>query len=241
MGRPQKIENGLGARLASLHEGRERKDFAAEIGVAESTLGNYVRGDRTPDWKFLERLKATKNVNLNWLLTGQGPIYDAPDSATADTQFTEAPGNPAPLMPISSNFVTLPQYDVRASAGRGLIAIHEMPVSETAFERTFLRNLGGAPDYCFMMWASGDSMLPTIADNSLLIVDSSQTIPDHDRIYVFSVGNSVLVKRALWRFDGKLELVSDNKAINYPSEVFSADRVDDLVVVGRVIFSGRAP
>lgn len=137
------------------------------------------------------------------------------------------------------DFVNLPQYDVRASAGRGLIPIDEMPVSQTAFERSFLRSLGGAPDFCFMMWSTGDSMFPTVHDNALLIVDSSQTLVDHGRIYVFAVGNAVLVKRAKWRMDGKLELASDNVDGNYPVETFDADRVEDLVVVGRVIFIGH--
>ncbi|MDQ0454619.1 phage repressor protein C with HTH and peptisase S24 domain [Rhizobium paknamense] len=206
----------------------DRREFAESIGVNDGTLGNYERGDRSPDWSFLATLQREKNVNLNWLFTGQGEMFISPPSAE---QLRES----------KHDLVLMPEYDVRASAGNGLIAIHQMPTSETAFERKFLRDLGGSPDHCFLMWSTGDSMLPSIPDNSLLIVDASQTTVDHGRIYVFNVGNTVLVKRANWRMDGRLELISDNTAGKYPVETFDANRVEDLAVVGRVIFVGHPP
>lgn len=226
-----------------------RKAFAEELTINPETLGGYERGDSVPDLDFLASYKQRFSVNLDWLVAGDGEMFDPrvldPAMGTGSflheilkQQREQEKALPARLT--TADFVNLPEYDVRASAGRGLIPLNEMPVSETAFERGFLRNLGGAPDHCFIMWSTGDSMLPTIPDNSLLIVDASQTIVDHGRIYVFGVGNAVLVKRAKWRMDGKLELTSDNLSGNYPVETFYADRVEDLNVIGRVIFIGHA-
>ncbi|MVA17677.1 helix-turn-helix domain-containing protein [Agrobacterium vitis] len=228
MGRPAKIATGLGARLAQIRKGMDRREFAESIGVNDGTLGNYERGDRSPDWSFLATLQREKHVNLNWLFTGQGDVFLQGE-------------NDEQSLVTERDFVLMPQYDVCASAGNGLVAVNQMPTSETAFERKFLRDLGGAPDHCFLMWSTGDSMLPSIPDNALLIVDASQTTVDHGRIYVFSVGNAVLVKRANWRMDGRLELISDNTAGKYPVETFDANRVEDLAVVGRVIFVGHPP
>ncbi|WP_222350785.1 hypothetical protein [Rhizobium leguminosarum] len=47
--------------------------------------------------------------------------------------------------------------------------------------------------------------------------------------------------RARWSMDGELSLTSDNVAAGYPSEVFSADRIDELRVRGRIMFTGHAP
>ncbi|MCF1478332.1 helix-turn-helix transcriptional regulator [Agrobacterium vitis] len=228
MGRPAKIATGLGARLAQIRKGMDRREFAESIGVNDGTLGNYERGDRSPDWSFLATLQREKHVNLNWLFTGQGDVF-------------LQGGSDEQSLATERDFVLMPQYDVCASAGTGLLPVNQMPTSETAFERKFLRDLGGAPDHCFLMWSTGDSMLPSIPDNALLIVDASQTTVDHGRIYVFSVGNAVLVKRANWRMDGRLELISDNTAGKYPVETFDANRVEDLAVVGRVIFVGHPP
>ncbi len=84
-------------------------------------------------------------------------------------------------------------------------------------------------------------MWPTIPDGALLIVDASKTDVDDGRIYHFNVMDKVLVKRARWSMDGKLHLTSDNHAAGYPPEVFTADRVHELSVGGRVMFTGHAP
>jgi len=263
MARPQIAKTPLAERLTEVRKAlgyEARQPFAQLLKMHPDTLGGYERGDSTPDHEFLGMYKRRFGVNIDWLITGEGPMFTpkevteflarqagghAIDPSTGSGGLLHAALDylddnralPAKLQ--KADFVNLPQYDVRASAGRGLIPINEMPVSQTAFERSFLRSLGGAPDFCFMMWSTGDSMFPTIPDNALLIVDSSQTIVDHGRIYVFSVGSAVLVKRAKWRMDGRLELASDNVEGNYPSETFDADRVEDLVVVGRVIFIGH--
>jgi phage repressor protein C with HTH and peptisase S24 domain len=139
------------------------------------------------------------------------------------------------------DIVRLPRFDARASAGNGLVAVDQMPAGEVAFGREFLRNLGANPEHCYILEARGDSMWPTIPDGALLIVDASKTDVDDGRIYHFNVMDKVLVKRARWSMDGKLHLTSDNQAAGYPPEVFTADRVHELSVGGRVMFTGHAP
>jgi phage repressor protein C with HTH and peptisase S24 domain len=231
MARPEKTKTPLGQRLTYVRKavGHEnRKSFADLLEMSADTLGTYERGISEPNMTLLNTYNELFGVNLSWLVTGRGEM------------FTESASEQS-LAKVDRDFVLMPQYDVRASAGNGLIAVNQMPTSETAFERKFLRDLGGTPDKCFLMWSTGDSMTPSIPDNSLMIVDSSQTTVDHGRIYVFSVGNAVLVKRANWRMDGRLDLISDNLAGKYPVETFDANRVEDLVVVGRVIFVGHPP
>lgn len=228
MARPSKIDEGVGSRLAVVREPLTRKDFAAIVGVPASTLGSYERGETWPDWTFLEILRVQRGVNLNWLFTGQGAIYQD-ESATLPQSVT------------ALDIVTLPRFDARASAGNGLIAVDQMPAGEVAFAREFLRNLGANPEYCYILEARGDSMWPTIPDGALLIVDASKTEVDDGRIYHFNVMDKVLVKRARWSMDGKLYLTSDNQAAGYPPEVFTADRVHELNVGGRVMFTGHAP
>ena len=84
-------------------------------------------------------------------------------------------------------------------------------------------------------------MKPTIPDGSILVVDHSQRDVTHGCIYVFNVCDQLLVKRARWRMDGRLELVSDNVDEGYPVETFGPEAVDDLRVVGRVVYFCRTP
>ncbi|WP_444460365.1 S24 family peptidase [Rhodobacter capsulatus] len=148
-----------------------------------------------------------------------------------------------PIMDFNQpDFVRLPAYnDVHASAGPGMVPASEQADGVVAFTRRFLANQGARPDHCSVIWARGTSMKPTIPDGALLVVDHSQREVENGCIYVFNVSDRLLVKRARWRLDGRLELVSDNTDEGYPVETFGADSVDQLRVVGRVVYFGRTP
>ena len=206
-------------RLKSLQGDMKDADFSRKVGVKVQTLKMYDKGS-SPSVDIAARIADACEVSLDWL-AGR----DVSQRGLAAT---------------NDNFIKLPQYDVNASAGRGEIAYAEHPISEISFERRFLRELGAQPDSCFIMWAKGDSMLPTFPDGAMLIVDQSQQVVDDGRIYVFNASGNLLVKRAHWRMDGRLELRSDNKLGDYPVETFERDRFNDLIVVGRVIWYGRA-
>jgi phage repressor protein C with HTH and peptisase S24 domain len=211
------------SRLLSLKGEGNEGEFAARLGISPNTWTAYKKGRQSFGLHEITKICDELGVDPQWLLFG-------------DQQ--EAQVLPA----ISSGeLVHMPRYDVRASAGRGLIAINQMPVGEVAFGRDFLRNLGANPEYCYILEARGDSMWPTIPDGALLIADASKTQVDDGRIYHFNVMDKVLVKRARWSMDGKLYLTSDNHAAGYPPEVFAADRVHELNVGGRIMFTGHAP
>lgn len=81
MTRPEKIKTQLGQRLTKLrkHLGYEdRKELASVLGVHKDTLGNYERGDREPDLKFLVKYISRFKVNLNWIADGKGEMFTDP-------------------------------------------------------------------------------------------------------------------------------------------------------------------
>lgn len=139
-----------------------------------------------------------------------------------------------------SGFIQLPFYrDVAASAGPGALAISQQNDSVIAFAQSFLRDHGATPEQCSVIRSKGDSMAPTIPDASLLIVDHSQTDIANGCIMVISIGDDLLVKRVRRRLDGLVDLVSDNPA--YPPETVGRDTIQQLRVVGRVVYFCRVP
>lgn len=82
-------------------------------------------------------------------------------------------------------------------------------------------------------------MMPTIPDGSALVVDRSQTLISNGCIMVIGVGDDLLVKRVRRRMDGLIELMSDNTA--YPPETLGPDSLNQLRVIGRVVYFGRTP
>jgi hypothetical protein len=61
----------LGERLKLVRGATSQKAFAAELGVHENSVSNAERrNSATQD--YLVRIGRLRNINLHWLLTGQG-------------------------------------------------------------------------------------------------------------------------------------------------------------------------
>jgi len=201
--------------------------FAARLGISANTWTAYKQAKRSFGLHEIATICDELGADVHWVLFGH-----------YSSQVIDKAINSGLII---ADLVMLPMYDVQASLGNGLIAMDDLPSSEVGFQRQFLYNIGGSPDHCYLLEARGDSMWPTIPDGAILIADRSQTEVDDGRIYHFNVNERVVVKRARWRMDGRLYLTSDNVAAGYQDESFAVDRVDDLVVGGRIIFVGHAP
>lgn len=220
----QAIRDRLSAAIAKTGA----KQVADRTGIPLGTLNKYLAKSSGASFANAVKIAEATGTDLS-LLAGA--------RSTFGIIAVEMEG----LSTTRHDIVRLPRFDARASAGRGLVPVNEMPIGEVAFGRDFLRNLGANPEYCYILEARGDSMWPTIPDGALLIADASKTEVDDGRIYHFNVMDRALVKRARWSLDGKLFLTSDNVAAGYPPEEFTADRIDELRVGGRIMFTGHAP
>jgi transcriptional regulator with XRE-family HTH domain len=53
-----------------------QKKFSDILGIGQSTLNNYLTGVSEPNFKNIKLLAtAFPNLNINWLLTGEGGMY----------------------------------------------------------------------------------------------------------------------------------------------------------------------
>lgn len=87
------------------------------------------------------------------------------------------------------------------------------------------------PSFTFFAYAEGDSMLPLIRDENLLVVDRKIEQPN-GCVILASVNNNFCVKRFYKFQDGSIELRPDNpkhESIFLPSEFEG-----DFVIFGRV-------
>ena len=51
------------------------KTFSELTGIPYRSLQNYLSGDRTIGVDALNKIHVQLNVNLNWLITGEGEMY----------------------------------------------------------------------------------------------------------------------------------------------------------------------
>lgn len=88
----------------------------------------------------------------------------------------------------------------------------------------------------FSIKHKGDSMLPRMADASLLAVDRSRTEIRDGRIYAINQGGMLRVRAVYTVPGGGLRLRSDNCS-EYPDEIYTAEQVAaDITILGWVFF-----
>lgn len=133
---------------------------------------------------------------------------------------------------IDPDAVDIQQWDVAYGMGGGTYL--DLPVTgEThKFSRSWLRQFTHAPpEKIFLAAGTGDSMMPTILDADIVVIDTSQQeVRLADKIWAASYGQTGIIKRLRPMPDGSVKILSDNP--NVPPETAYDG---ELSVVGRVV------
>lgn len=85
MARPEREpKTPLGKRLRAVrgHFGDEERElFAKRLGISRAALAYYERGERVPDSNVLAAYRERLGVNLNWLASEVGEMFEDPSKA----------------------------------------------------------------------------------------------------------------------------------------------------------------
>lgn len=203
-------------RLRIVSQGMKVAEIARKCNIAHNSVKRYLEGE-TPSVEIALIISREFNIEINWLLTGEGPMLRGE---------VAAPANDA--------MVAIPRLDVRAAAGRGVENFEGGEVRELIrLNRDYLRQLSLDPAHLAVIEAIGDSMTPTIQEGNLLVVDT-RTDRYADAICVIRRAGELLVKRVQKLRDGSILIRSDNPA--YREEVIppSTDSQEDFAIAGRV-------
>ncbi len=211
--------------------GLSQEALAAECGVSQTTVSKIERGE-SEETRKAHLLAAACGVSTTWLITGRGP------EKAPKMQLREADAPGYDLFAIDetpAGYIRLPQLDVEASAGDGMLndsgldVVRYLDVAEEWAQRNLPRDL----ERVRVMSARGDSMAPDILDGDVLFVDTAQDRFVGDGIYVFHWHGLLLVKRlAPQMARGTIAILSSNTS-RAPEEITTSE-LDQLHVVGRV-------
>ncbi|OJT98526.1 MAG: hypothetical protein BGN83_20240 [Rhizobium sp. 63-7] len=87
MARPEiEPKTPLGSRLREVrtHFGvDDRDEFASKLGISKSALAHYERGERVPDASVLAAYHEHLGINVSWLVSGAGSMFDDASKAPA--------------------------------------------------------------------------------------------------------------------------------------------------------------
>jgi phage repressor protein C with HTH and peptisase S24 domain len=128
--------------------------------------------------------------------------------------------------------VLLPEVEVGYSMGGGA-DISDFPVvQQVPFSRSWLASLTDSPpSQLFVARGEGDSMMPTILDGDIVIIDRGQkTMRQQDRIWALVYGGFGMIKRLRGLPNGTLQINSDNPAVT-PIEAYDGE----AFIIGRIV------
>lgn len=135
-------------------------------------------------------------------------------------------------------YLGLKFYDIEVSAGHGALIEKEEESSAMVFSEKFIRQeLGFNPNNIFLMPVRGDSMSPTLKNQSIVMVNRVDGFST-DGIYVFRFDGRLMVKRLQFLPNG-IKVVSDNPSYE-PWELSKEDvQSADFEIIGEVVWSGQ--
>lgn len=202
----------------------ELKRAAELTGFSPDQVAKWRDAKARPPFGPMAILSAAAGCSLDWLATGETstPVSDE-----------QAAGTPAPM---PAETALLPLLNVVGSAGPGYANGDVEIVERLPFSRLLLRQLGVNPDKAQFITHSGDSMVPTLADGGVCLIDTARNRPSGDGIYALMVGDELLVKRLAFGAKG-LTLISDN-ADKYPPETLTGDELGRVKIMGKVFWTG---
>lgn len=235
----------VGQRLRHFRKAQNLKliELAEIIGISHGSLSQIETEKTKPSSDTIESLFKNTNINLGWLLSGEGPMLRSDHGA-------EPVGEP--MMTIVSEsaaaydvagellgfgFTLVPRYAVTAQAGAGAVVEEEAITDRLAFRTEWLRqNFTAAPADLALLDIRGDSMEPTLADGDMVLIDRTRT-GQASGIYVLNISGELVAKRLILQPGGTVEIRSDNPL--YGARVVADAALDQLVVVGRVVWHAR--
>ena len=219
--------------LAILMEERKitQKSLAEYLGVTRQAVQRWQSG-QPMRMETLKRLSEYFDVSVAYLA---GEINEAlPQGAVLPAAFDSEP---------IEGFTKIPIYNADAGCSPDINSqVTEFIAGYVFFADWFLHSLPGITSiqHLSIVPSSGDSMEPTIASRSLLLVDQNQNRITRDGIFCIRAVDQILVKRVERNIDGTFTLLSDNPL--YPPINVPRDDMDRTEIIGRVVFvlNGRS-
>lgn len=196
---------------------------AATSGEPKAALDQYLKTGLVRDYADGYRQAAASSSDLPQYLANGGDIAASAAKAGASP---------------SVRFV--PLHDVLVSAGGGVNAVEAAESIESlGFPETWLRSKFGDVTGLRIVKVKGDSMIPTVNDDDLVMFDINRKQPI-DGIFVLRMNDQLMVKRIHFPSTRRLLITSDNREYERFDRLIDLERDDTLNLIGRVVWAGKS-
>ncbi|TVQ96140.1 MAG: helix-turn-helix transcriptional regulator [Desulfovibrionales bacterium] len=198
-------------RASQVAEIGSQKDLANLLGIEPPAITLAKTRGVPKSWALT--LANMFSVNLEWLKTGAGPVYQSDRPRTT----------------------FIPKVSAKACAGTGSLEVQDNIISEVPFARSWVSQKG-QPERMVVLDVVGDSMSPELEPGDSVLIDQSQTEILSNNLYVLGHLDALQIKRVQAR-PGLITLYSANQ--RYQPVTLQGDEIDTLRIIGRVLWSSR--
>jgi phage repressor protein C with HTH and peptisase S24 domain len=175
------MTNGDRLRIFRETIGANQSEFAQVLDVAPSFISGIERNTKAISRDLIERLLNKYNININWLLTGEGAMLRTAlvpagqELAKQETALENAMGTGHKRLPVyreselPAGAFVVPLLDQRLSAGNGSYLPEEDEAKALIHVPAYLARYG---DQIRALEVDGDSMYPTLHRGDMVVCDS---------------------------------------------------------------------
>lgn len=221
-------QEGLISRLNELRGSDSVARFAAECGLGESIMRKYLAG-AMPGLDKATQICRAKGASLAWLATGGGSKYVSGSHHTTVR-------SPEAAYDVLSEFVEIPHYSVRASAGLGQDGADSLPTYFNKYRRDWWqKHIGANPDKCITVDIGGDSLSPILNEGDRPIINLAENEVLAEAIYLFRFDGQVFIKY-LERVPGKGLIARSQNPRYQPWDIGDGSQHSEFKVIGRAIY-----
>jgi len=189
-------------------------DFSAALGVTQASISQYESGRRIPDTGFLTKLCSVYNVNLTWLLTGEGEMFTI-DHAREGGLFPHSIS-----IPIVASI----------AAGPSIQPLEDEPQQIIQVPLTLLT----LPPPYWAFRVEGESMAPHIIQDDIVVLSRDwHSLDLHSRICGFRTPDGITLKKLMVQHRKKTAWLMPLNNSYQPQE-YTRD-TQDLTLIGVLV------
>lgn len=204
--------------IALAKSGLSIPEIVKKIGVTDKGVRKWFDTGRIAS-KRIKPLAALLGCDPVWLAMGSKPtmVREHQEGYQTDRD------------------VMIPVKDVQLSAGNGMSAPEIIDTKKKLpFDIEWLRKHRLKADNLMVNYVAGDSMEPTMQDGDSVLIDMSKTKIIDRNIYAIVIGGDLKIKRLIQKFDGTVEVLSDNPL--HQTETISGSDLEYLHVIGEAVY-----
>lgn len=195
----------------------QQGEFAKKINILQQQLSKYERGENKPSADFYIKLVENAKVNLNWLFTGSGEMFENPNKKMPDAVEIIYLENPRLMSTIKNDDISSIWMD------------RELMYQVWRKNEKDLRIIKMPGDYM-----SGGSY--GIQNGDILIIDLNSTNILCSGVYAYTTkGDSFIFVKGIQQLpDGSIRFYPYNDS--YKEDIYTPEQVSkmNLNVIGRV-------